>query len=195
VVVEAADSKVVLVGRAAHQLVALAVVVAEAVAAPPELMAELEGTRAMAPARSMAVRVVEAEVEVVLPELLAAMQAWARVAMILALGQVMVEPAAVVEALLEWVGVARVVMTVKLLLVTLVDMAAAVVVAGVMVEHVEKMVVLQAAILNLVAHTVAPEATVAAADLWWCMSIPTPRPEPTWPKRTQQPTQRLVRAR
>lgn len=56
-------------------------------------------------------------------------------------------------------------MTVKLLLVTLVDMAAAVVAAGVMVEHVEKMAVLQGATPNLVAHTVAPEATAAAAGL------------------------------
>ena len=194
-VVEVVDSKVVLVGPAVHRPVALVAVEVAVAAVRQELMAELEGTRAMAPARSTVVRAAEVVVEVVLPELLVAMQVWARVGMTPALGQVTVEPAAVVEALLEWVGVARVVMTVKLLLVTLVDMEAVVVVAGVLVEHVGKMAVLQGAIPNLVAHTVAPEATAAAAGLWWCMSTPTPPPEPTWPKRTPPQTQRLARAR
>lgn len=193
--VEAVDSKVVLVGPAVHQLVALAVVVAEAVAAQPELMAELEGTRVTAPARSTVVRAAEVVAVAGPPELLAAMQASARVAMIPALGQVTVEPAAVAEALLEWVGVARVVMTVKLLLVTLVDMEAVAAAAGVLVEHVEKMAVLQGAILNLVAHTVAPEATAEAAGLWWCMSTPTATQVPTWPRHILQPMQHSLRAR
>lgn len=173
-------------------LVAVAVVVA---AVQQELMAELEGTRAMAPARSTVVRAAGVVAVAGPPELLVAMRASARVAMIPALGQVTVEPAAVVEALLEWVGVARVVMTVKLLLVTLVDMEAAAVAAGVLVEHVGKMAVLQGAILNLVAHTVAPEATAEAAGLWWCMSTPTATQVPTWPRHILQPMQHSLRAR